>query len=93
MSIDVRDNSREGAPYNNWRFDDAAFKVFFKQHYPLLCVYCKLKYGFDMHSAEDIVNSGFIKLWEVLNTLDADTSPKAYLYKIVDNFSLNATKR
>jgi len=77
---------------NNLPLDKAAFKELFKKHYPPLCIYCKLKYDFDIHLAEDIVHSGFIKLWETRQTLAADISPIPYLYKIVDNLSLNTLR-
>lgn len=92
MSINYTQNNPDGVPPDNPRFDKAAFKELFKQHYPPLCVYCKLKYGFDIHAAEEIVHSGFIKLWEIRQTLAPDISPISYLYKIVNNLSLNTLR-
>src|SRR3954464_8466160 len=91
MSINDTQNNLEGVPPDNW-FDKVAFKDLFKKHYPSLCIYCKLKYGFDIHLAEEVVHSGFIKLWESRQTLTADISPRSYLYKIVDNLSLNTLR-
>lgn len=68
------------------------FAVFFKTNYPQLCVYCKIKYNFDIHLAEDIVNVAFAKLWEVRLSMDPGGSPIAYLYKIVNNQCLNTIK-
>ena len=92
MSTNPAMANQEDATSGNVRFDKVAFKAFFKKHYPSLCIYCKLKYGLDIHMAEDVVNSGFIKLWETRQTLAPDISPKSYLYKIVDNLSLNTLR-
>jgi RNA polymerase sigma-70 factor (ECF subfamily) len=89
MSFNSTENNQEGESPGDLRFDKAAFKAFFKKHYPPLCIYCRLKYGFEIYLAEDIVNSGFIKFWESRQALASDISPKSYLYKIVDNLSLN----
>jgi RNA polymerase sigma-70 factor (ECF subfamily) len=89
MSINDTPNNLEGVPPDNLRFDKVVFKELFKKYYPPLCIYCKLKYGFDIHLAEDVVHSGFIKLWETRQTLAPEISPRSYLYKIIDNLSLN----
>src|SRR5687768_3852147 len=89
MSFNSTENNQEGESPGDLRFDKAAFKAFFKKYYPSLCIYCRLKYGFEIYQAEDIVNSGFIKFCESRQTLASDISPKSYLYKIVDNLSLN----
>lgn len=92
MSTNDIQNNFEGIPAGNSGFNKVAFKELFNKHYPSLCIYCRLKYGFNIHVAEDIVHSGFIKLWENRQTLAADTSPRAYLYKIVDNLSINTLR-
>jgi RNA polymerase sigma-19 factor, ECF subfamily len=89
MSTDPAKNNPEYTSSGDFQFDKVAFKELFKKYYPPLCIYCKLKYGFDIHLAEDVVNSSFIKLWETQLKLASDISPKSYLYKIVDNLSLN----
>ena len=91
MGVNSTENNQKGASIN-LPFDSAAFEVFFKEHYPRLCVYCKFKFGFDIELAEDIINASFIKLWEARQSLAADVSPKSYLYKIVNNSSLNILK-
>lgn len=92
MSINYTQTNLEGVPPDNPQFDKVAFKELFEKHYPPLCIYCKLKYGFDIHLAEEIVHSGFIKLWETRQTLVPDASPLSYLYKIVHNLSLNTLR-
>ena len=89
MSLSPNENNEEVESGSDLRFDKTAFKFFFKQHYPPLCIYSQLKYGFDMHSAEDIVNTAFIKLWEIRENVAIDNSLKSYVYKMVDNISLN----
>lgn len=71
---------------------ESNFETFFKVLYPQLCVYCKFKYNFDIHQAEDIVNTSFSRLWEARHTLNPHLSPKAYLFKIVNNQCLNILK-
>jgi RNA polymerase sigma-70 factor, ECF subfamily len=92
MSYDLPKNNLEDPSSGDLRLGDGAFEVFFKEHYPKLCVYCSFKYGFDVASAEDVVNASFIKLWEVRQQLSTDISPKSYLYKIVDNRCANILK-
>lgn len=89
MSTDPAKNNPEYTASGDFRVDKVAFKEFFKINYPPLCIYCRFKYGFDHDSAEDVVNSSFIRLWETRHKLAPDLSPKSYLYKIVDNVSLN----
>lgn len=89
MSLNSNVNNQHGASPGVLQFDKAAFKELFNKHYPSLCIYCKLKYGFDIHLAEDVVHASFIKLWEMRQSLAPGISPKSYLYKIIDNSSLN----
>jgi RNA polymerase sigma-70 factor (ECF subfamily) len=92
MSFQLKENNPGEPSFDDLRYNEASFEAFFKKFYPQLCVYCKFRYGFDIDLAEDIVNAGFMKLWEVRKTLSADISPKAYLYKIIDNRCLNILK-
>ncbi|MEI6948965.1 RNA polymerase sigma-70 factor [Paraflavisolibacter sp. H34] len=92
MSFIPTENHEGGISPGDFRFDNAAFKAFFQKHYRPLCLYCRLKYSFDIYMAEDIVTTGFVRLWETRQTLAAEISPKAYLYKIVDNLSLNTLR-
>lgn len=92
MSLHSSDNNQSGKSLDDFRFDNTSFEVFFKKYYQPLCFYCKFKYGFDLELAEDIVDSSFIKLWEARQTLASDLSPKSFLYKIIDNASLNILK-
>ncbi len=92
MSFNTTDNNQDGKSFGDLRFDDAAFKTFFKKYFTPLCAYCQFKFGFDLDLAKEIVHLGFIKLWEARHTLAADVSPKSYLYKIITNNSLDIVK-
>jgi RNA polymerase sigma-70 factor (ECF subfamily) len=92
MSFNPPTDNQGEAFFEDLRFNEAAFEAFFKKNYPHLCVYCKFKFGFDIELAEDVVNTSFIKLWENRQSLAADVSPKSYLYKIINNTSLNILK-
>src|SRR5215210_6541216 len=91
MSNPVENNQDSISNTDLWH-GEAAFEAFVKKHYRHLCFCCHVKFGLDMQLAEDVVNSSFIKLWEVRQTLHADVSPKSYLYKIIHNTSLNILK-
>lgn len=72
--------------------DDAAFEIFFRNHFTILCAYCQFKYSFDLDSAKEAVHTGFIKLWENRQSIAPGSSVKAYLYKIVSNTCLDLIK-
>lgn len=66
--------------------------MFFKENFSSLCSYCQAKFGFDIDEAKEVVHIGFIKLWENRQTLTADLSVKAYLYKIIFNICVDALR-
>ncbi len=69
--------------------DEAIFDAIFKRYYEPLCRYaCKMSGG-DIDEAEDIVQQGFVKLWDRRTTLQVEISIKSYLYKTVHNACLN----
>lgn len=92
MNFNLTESDQHNMSYNDLRHDEALFEAFVKKHYRHLCAYCRFKFGFEMEMAEDVVNTSFIKLWEVRETLADDVSPKSYLYKIIHNTSLNILK-
>jgi RNA polymerase sigma-70 factor (ECF subfamily) len=71
---------------NDAQLDEAAFDLLFIKYFTPLCAYCQYKFGLDFDLAKDIVQNGFIKLWESRHSI---SSKKAYLYKIVTNTCLN----
>ncbi len=72
-------------------FSEQEFEVIFKEHYANLCSYA---YSFmqEQEASEEVVQETFFKLWTNRNTLNIDTSVKAYLYRAVRNASLNVIK-
>lgn len=83
---------KEGSSFDGFEFNEAFFEVFFKRNFTNLCVYCQVRFGFDTAQAKEVVHTGFIKLWEARQQLTAGASPKAYLYKIINNASLDILK-
>lgn len=92
MSFHSTANNHEEPSFGDWGPDEASFELFFKKLYPGLCIYCKVKFGFDIYQAEDIVNSAFIKLWQVRETIPQEMAAKSYLYKTIQSNSLNILK-
>jgi len=72
-------------------YDDRAFEQMFKAHYKALHSYASVMLR-DEDTAEEIVQSMFLKFWEKRSLLNIQTSIKAYLYKCVHNDSLNYLK-
>jgi RNA polymerase sigma-70 factor (ECF subfamily) len=69
--------------------DDAAFELFFKQHFASLCTWCQHKYGFDTDIAKEVVHTAFIKLWKNRAALSDDMPVKAFLFKVITNTSVD----
>jgi RNA polymerase sigma-70 factor (ECF subfamily) len=92
MTFDSKEKNSESASSGNFVLDELSFETFFKSHFLSLCSYCQYKFGFDLDLAKEIVHTAFIKLWETRQSLDNDLSPKAYLYRIIVNTSLDALK-
>ena len=72
-------------------YDDRAFEHLFKFHYKALHAYASVMLR-DEDTAEEIVQSMFLRFWEKRSLLNVQTSVKAYLYKCVHNDSLNHLK-
>lgn len=71
--------------------DEAAFKTLFNEHYKGMysyaCVILK-----DEMEAEEIVQNVFVRVWEKKNSIQIETSLKAYLYRMVYNDCMNLVK-
>jgi len=85
MNANPAENKPDGVSYDELRFNDTSFEDFFKKHFLSLCAYCQFKFGLDLDMAKEVVHTGFIKLWDARQNLDAGISPKSYLYKIITN--------
>ena len=68
--------------------DREAFDQLFRSLYAPL-VRFSFRYTRQKSTAADIIQDAFIKLWHHRESIDAEQSIKAYLYKIVRNLSLN----
>ena len=73
-------------------FDEAGLEMLFKEQFKPLCAYCKTRFGFEIDEAKEAVHLAFIKLWEIRDRISPSLSVKAYLYKIVENVSLDMLK-
>lgn len=69
--------------------DDAAFELFFKQHFTALCTWCQHKYEFDTDIAKEVVHTAFIKLWKNRAALPPEMAVKAFLHKVINNTSVD----
>lgn len=70
------------------RSDQKAFNSLFRSLYPRLVRFA-FRYTRNKAAASDIVQDVFVILWEKRHEVDPQGSPKAYLYRIVRNRSLN----
>ncbi|MEL6591066.1 MAG: RNA polymerase sigma-70 factor [Bacteroidota bacterium] len=68
--------------------DRGALEELFRQYYTPLVRFAYSKVQ-DSELAEDIVQEVFVKLWNIRNNLQINTSLKSYLYTATKNLSLN----
>lgn len=71
--------------------DEESFEAVFKTYYKALHAYAMATLK-ESETAEEIVQSVFLKLWEKRETLEISSSLKAYLYRAVYHDSLNHIK-
>jgi RNA polymerase sigma-70 factor (ECF subfamily) len=71
--------------------DARAFEVLFKLHYARLTLFAN-RFVNDLSVAEEIVADVFTDLWEKGHEVTFSTSVSSYLYKMVQNRSLNYLK-
>lgn len=72
--------------------DEKAFEELYKNLYAPLC-YVALKIINDRHSAEEIVQDVFSKIWFNREIIEVHTSLNSYLFRSVKNSSINELKR
>tara|TARA_R110002050_G_scaffold147761_4_gene273848 strand:- start:6939 stop:7496 length:558 start_codon:yes stop_codon:yes gene_type:complete len=72
--------------------DEKNFEDSFHLYYKPLCYYAR-KYGLDHFESEEVVQQVFLKLWEIRENLSIKTSVSAYLYRAVQNQSINVLKQ
>ena len=72
--------------------DPKTFGMLFSEYYGPLCLYA-MRFTRDKASAEEIVHETFVKLWEYWENLEVTETVTGYLYKSVQNNSLNYLKK
>jgi len=72
--------------------DKLVFETVYREYYTQLYYYC-LRYVEDIEDAKGIVQDLFVKLWDMHDELEINTSLNAYLYRAVQNYSLNFLRK
>ncbi|NJO69681.1 MAG: RNA polymerase sigma-70 factor [Bacteroidetes bacterium] len=72
--------------------DPAVFQFLFSRYYAALCIYATRFTG-EKDAAEEVVHETFIKLWERHKSIEITDNIIGYLYRSVQNNSLNYLKR
>jgi len=72
--------------------DEETYISLFREYYVSLCSYSR-RYVGRKDIAEEIVSDTFLKIWETRQTLQINTSVKAYLFQAVCNNSLNYLRK
>jgi len=72
--------------------DEETYIFLFREYYVPLCAYSR-RYVGRKDIAEEIVSDTFLRIWETRQTLQINTSVKAYLFQAVCNNSLNYLRK
>jgi RNA polymerase sigma-70 factor, ECF subfamily len=72
--------------------DEETYVFLFREYYVKLCSYSR-RYVGRKDIAEEIVSDTFLKIWETRETLQINSSVKAYLFQAVCNNSLNYLRK
>lgn len=72
--------------------DEETYISLFREYYVCLCSYSR-RYVGRKDIAEEIVSDTFLKIWETRESLQINTSVKAYLFQAVCNNSLNYLRK
>lgn len=72
--------------------DEETYILLFREYYVSLCTYAR-RYVGRKDIAEEIVSETFMKIWENRNTINIESSVKAYLFQAVCNNSLNYLRK
>jgi RNA polymerase sigma-70 factor, ECF subfamily len=68
--------------------DKGSFEIIFRKYYQELCQHA-YRFVTDVHLAEEIVQDFFFKFWIKRESLAVNSSLKSYLFRAVQNHSLN----
>jgi RNA polymerase sigma-70 factor (ECF subfamily) len=72
--------------------DEQAFELFFRKFNTRLCAFAN-KFLADPEEAQEVVQDMFIKIWEAHVDIDPENSLKSYVFKTVQNLSINRLRR
>ena len=72
--------------------DEQAFELFFRKFNVRLCAFAN-KFLDNPEEAQEVVQDMFVKLWENRDEIDPENSLKSYVFKIVQNLSINRLRR
>ena len=72
--------------------DEETYIFLFREYYVRLCAYSR-RYVGRKDIAEEIVSDTFMRIWENRETININTSVKAYLFHAVCNNSLNYLRK
>jgi RNA polymerase sigma-70 factor (ECF subfamily) len=67
---------------------EAGFEALFKEYYAEVCQHMYRLWP-DQQAVEDIAQDMFMEIWNKRGTLQIDTSPGAYLYRMARSRALN----
>src|SRR6185312_7646241 len=71
--------------------DERAFETLVKRHRRALAAYCR-RIGLPEHRAEDVVQQSLTRAWVALSGGAEVREPRAWLYRIVHNTTMNAIR-
>ncbi len=69
--------------------DSQAFEILFYRYYGELKGYLRRKYSMADDQARDVVQEGFVRLWEKRSTIDPQRSIRAFLYQVIRNLAID----
>jgi RNA polymerase sigma-70 factor, ECF subfamily len=72
--------------------DEQAFELFFRKYNIRLCAFAN-KFLDDPEESQEVVQDMFVKIWEAREEIDPENSLKSYVFKTVQNLSLNRLRR
>lgn len=72
--------------------DEQAFELFFRKYNIRLCAFAN-KFLNDPEEAQEVVQDMFVKIWEARDEIDPESSLKSYVFKTVQNLSINKLRR
>jgi len=72
--------------------DEQAFELFFYKFNSRLCAFAN-KFLDDPEEAQEVVQDIFVKIWESRDEIDPESSLKSYVFKCVQNLSINRLRR